>query len=187
MKFEEIKKQAENCRKCDLWKTRTNVVFGEGPTNAKVMFIGEAPGFNEDKQGKPFVGRAGKFLDELLTAAGLKREDVYITNIVKCRPPNNRDPTDSEIKACYPYLDFQISHINPKIIVPLGRHASKLVFEKYGLIFEGISKEHGKPREISNLFGKLKIVPMYHPAAAIYNQSLKGVLIEDFKKALGNV
>ena len=187
MKFEEIKKQAENCKKCDLWKTRTNVVFGEGPTNAKIMLIGEAPGFNEDKQGKPFVGRAGKFLDELLKIANLKREDVYITNIVKCRPPNNRDPTDEEIKACSFYLDFQINYIKPKVIITLGRHASRVIFEKYNLYFEGISKEHGKAREVSNLFGKLKIIPMYHPAAAIYNQSLRSILIEDFKKAIGNV
>ncbi|MCD6575701.1 MAG: uracil-DNA glycosylase [Nanoarchaeota archaeon] len=187
MEFEEVRKQAESCMKCDLWKTRTNVVFGEGPANAEIMLIGEAPGFYEDKQGKPFVGRAGKFLDELLKAANLRREEVYITNIVKCRPPNNRDPTDEEVKACYPYLDFQINYIKPKVIITLGRHASRVIFERYNLTFEGISKEHGKPREVSNLFGKLKIIPMYHPAAAIYNQSLKSVLIEDFKKALKNV
>ena len=187
MEFEEIKKQAEICRKCELWKTRTNVVFGEGPEDAKIMFIGEAPGFNEDKQGKPFVGRAGKFLDELLKAANLKREEVYITNIIKCRPPNNKDPTDEEIKACYPYLDFQINYIKPKVIVTLGRHSSRIIFERYNLAFEGISKEHGKAKEITNLFGKLKIIPMYHPAAAIYNQSLKSVLIEDFRKALGDI
>lgn len=187
MEFEKMKKQAENCKKCDLWKTRTNVVFGDGPTNAEVMLIGEAPGFYEDREGKPFVGRAGKFLDELLKAANLKREEVYITNIVKCRPPNNRDPTDEEIKACYPYLDFQINHIKPRVIIALGRHASRVIFERYNLEFTGISREHGKPREVSTLFGKIKIVPMYHPAAAIYNQSLKGVLIEDFKRVFENV
>jgi len=187
MEFEEIKSQAKNCRKCNLWESRTNAVFGDGPTNAKVMLIGEAPGFHEDQQGKPFVGRAGKFLDELFKVANLKRENVYITNVVKCRPPNNRDPTDEEIKACYPYLDFQINYIKPKTIITLGRHASRIIFERYNLTFEGISKEHGKPREIFTLFGKLKIVPMYHPAAAIYNQSLKSVLIEDFKKVFDSV
>jgi len=181
MNWEEVEKEALSCKKCELWKSRTNVVFGDGPKDAKTMFIGEAPGFYEDKQGKPFVGKAGKLLTELLNKIGIQRNEVYITNIVKCRPPNNRDPLPEEVKACYPYLDFQINHIKPKVIVPLGRHAAKLILEKYGLEFEGISKEHGKVHEVSTLFGKIYIIPMYHPAAAIYNQYLRPTLEKDFE------
>ncbi len=169
--------------KCELCNGK-NVVFGDGPLDANIMFIGEAPGFNEDRLGKPFVGRAGKFLDELLKTVNLNRRDVYISNIVKCRPPKNRDPTPEEINQFYPFLDLEIKEIKPKIIIPLGRHATKTIFERYNLKFDGISVEHGKIYKVSTLFGEIKIAPMYHPAAAIYNPNLKDVLKEDLKKII---
>ena len=181
MDYEEIKKEAISCQKCDLSKTRQNVVWGDGRENAKIVFIGEGPGTNEDLQGKPFIGRAGMLLNELLRGIEIKRDDVFISNIIKCRPPGNRDPTPDEIKTCYPYLDFQINHIKPKVIIPLGRHSAKLILERYGIKFEGISKEHGRVHEVSTSFGRLNIVPMYHPAAAIYNQYLLPVLKKDFE------
>lgn len=180
MEYELVKREAENCKKCGLHTTRNNVVWGHGNINAKVMFIGEAPGSQEDLQGKPFVGRAGGLLTELLNKIDIEREDVFISNIVKCRPPKNRDPTLEEIKVCYPYLGFQIDYIKPKVIIPLGRHSTKLIMEKYNLNFEGISKEHGRSYKVSTSFGDMFIVPMYHPAAAIYNQYLKPTLENDF-------
>lgn len=136
---------------------------GSGSYDAKVMFVGgEAPGYWEDQKGLPFVGRAGKVLDELLEEIGLSRDEIYITNIVKCRPPENRDPTEEEIKACSPYLDRQIDIIRPKVIVPLGRHSMRYILEKFGFEVEPISKIHGKTFEASTLFGKFVIMPMYH-------------------------
>jgi len=123
--LQEIAEQVRNCRKCDLWKTRKNAVPGEGNPHAEIMFVGEAPGENEDIEGKPFVGAAGKLLTKLITEVlGLKREDVFITNVVKCRPPQNRDPTEEEMTACSPYLRMQIDIIKPKLIVTLGRHST---------------------------------------------------------------
>lgn len=181
MDYEGLERQAKECQKCVLSKTRTNVVFGDGSTSAKIMILGEAPGSNEDLQGKPFVGKAGQLLTEILKKVGIDRKDVFISNIVKCRPPGNRDPLPEEIKACYPYLDSQIEYIKPKVILPLGRHSSKLVLEKYNQTFEGISKDHGKIHQVSTSWGELLVIPMYHPAATIYNQSLKPVLEKDFE------
>ena len=176
-----IREEALECRKCPLHETRHNVVFGEGNFKNKIVFIGEAPGFNEDIQGKPFVGRAGQFLNELLVEAGLKREDIYITNIIKCRPPNNRDPTDDEIKACSPYLNKQIQIIKPKLIVTLGNYSTKYILKMYSLSPQPISKIHGKVYSVDNLFAHLKIIPSYHPAAALYNPNMKDILKMDFK------
>lgn len=182
MKLEEINSTIRTCEKCVLYKTRTNAVPGDGSPNALIMFVGEAPGKNEDLQGKPFVGRAGQLLNEMLANAGLKREEVYITNIVKCRPPNNRDPEYDEIRTCSPYLDTQIEIIKPKILVGLGRYASQYLFEKYGLIFPGISVAHGQAHKVDSLYAHLVLFPMYHPAAAIYNQKLRPVLEHDFEE-----
>lgn len=179
--FAGIWKEVESCRKCELWKTRKKSVPGEGPLDPKVMFIGEAPGFNEDLQGKPFVGKGGEVLSELLGLIGLKREDVYITNVVKCRPPGNRDPQPSEIKACTPYLDRQIALIKPKIIVTLGNFATSYILERFGLKPENIGKVHGKVFKISNLILSTKIIPMYHPAAVLRNPGMRETLVEDFK------
>ena len=183
--IKEIEREIKNCRKCDLFKNRTNPVPGSGSYKSKIMLIGEAPGYWEDKKGEPFVGKAGKFLDELLLLIGRRREEVFITNVVKCRPPNNREPTEEEVKACTPYLDRQIEIIKPKIIVTLGNVATTYIFKKFGLKVESISRIHGKVFEVSTLLGKIKIIPMYHPATALYNPRMKDVLREDWKKLRG--
>ena len=159
-------------------------VIGEGSHTASIMFIGEAPGENEAKTGKPFCGRAGKVLDILLESVGIERKDVYVTNIVKDRPPKNRDPLPEEIEIYAPFLDRQIEIISPRVIATLGRFSMQYVMHRYGLDFEldSISKIHGQTFETSNF----KLVPLYHPAAAIYNQHLLDTLKEDFK-ALKNL
>jgi uracil-DNA glycosylase family 4 len=161
----------------DLAKTATNLVMGDGDVNAEIVLIGEAPGKNEDEQGLPFVGAAGKFLNEMLASAGMNRSDVYITNIVKYRPPNNRDPLPEEKREFWPYLVRQLQVIQPKIVVTLGRHSME-----YFLPDLKISAIHGEPKRISFGDGKIVIVPLYHPAAALYNGSLRATLIEDFSK-----
>ena len=161
------------CAKCELHKSRTKAVPGEGPGDARIMFVGEGPGQNEDEQGKPFVGAAGKFLTELLESIGLERSDVFITNIVKCRPPNNRAPKKSEIEACNSYLQSQIRLINPRIVCALGTPAiTTLMGDDYSA-----SSSHGKPLAR----GEVTILPMYHPAAALYDASLKKIILHDFK------
>lgn len=155
---------------------KSNPVFGEGNPTASVMFIGEAPGEQEDRQGRPFVGPAGKFLDELLGTIGLKREDVYISNVVKYRPPGNRDPTDEEKAQCLPWLKLELSLIKPRVIVPLGRHALGHFLSK-----TSITNAHGKPQKLTDF---VTIFPIYHPAAALHNGSLRQALYDDFK-ALG--
>jgi len=181
--LEELKREIGDCRRCDLWKTRTHLVFGDGNPNAKVMLIGEAPGFYEDKEGIPFVGAAGKFLNKLLESVSLKRKDIYIANILKCRPPKNRDPLPEEIEACSPFLDRQIDIIKPKIIICLGRFASKYILDKFGFSdADSISKIHGKIFVSNTPFGILKIIPMYHPASALYRNELKEVLLSDWSR-----
>jgi DNA polymerase len=166
------------CTRCRLYETATQGVPGEGPATAEIMMIGEAPGFHEDRQGKPFVGNAGKFLDELLANINLQRSDIFITNVVKHRPPNNRDPLPDEIEACRLWLDGQIDAIKPKVIVTISRFAMARWFPN-----EKISAIHGKARR----FGNLLVVPMFHPAAALHNQSLRPVLVADFKKLPGYI
>lgn len=159
----------------DLAKTATNLVMGDGNPGADIVFIGEAPGKNEDEQGLPFVGAAGKFLNEMLAEAGMVRSDVYITNIVKYRPPNNRDPLPEEKKAFWPYLLKQLQIIQPKVVITLGRHSME-----YFLPDMKISQIHGQPKRIKFGDNRLVIVPLYHPAAALYNGSMRSVLIDDF-------
>lgn len=161
----------------DLAKTAKNLVMGDGNIDADIVLIGEAPGKNEDEQGLPFVGAAGKFLNEMLESAGMQRSDVYITNIVKYRPPNNRDPDPEEKKAFWPYLVRQLDVIRPKIVVTLGRHSME-----YFLPDKKISVIHGQPKRTTFGDTKLVIVPLYHPAAALYNGSMRETLIEDFMK-----
>jgi uracil-DNA glycosylase len=182
--LEQVRKRVMECKRCDLYKTRNNPVFGEGSKTATIMFIGEAPGFNEDRQGRPFVGRAGKILDELLASVHLKREDIYIANILKCRPPDNRNPERHEIESCSEYLDAQIEAISPKVLVPLGNFAFQFLCQKYGLTSEKISAVHGKMFNITTLFGTIRIVPMFHPAVATYNLTKKTILLEDMKTLL---
>ncbi len=177
---EEIEKEIMNCKKCPLSNTRTNAVPGEGGFKKKIMFVGEAPGKWEDLKGRPFVGAAGKYLDSLLSQIGLTREDVFITNIVKCRPPGNRDPTDIEIAACSPYLDRQISIMKPKVICPLGRFAAQYILKKYGFVMKSISAVQGRVFR-----GDVVIIPMYHPAAALYHGQWKKDIESSFKVLKG--
>lgn len=171
--LELIHSEITTCTKCDLHKERKNAVPGEGPIDSKIMFVGEGPGQNEDEQGRPFVGAAGKFLTELLESIGLKRSDVFITNIVKCRPPNNRAPKKIEIEACNPYLQSQIRLINPRIVCALGTPAiTTLMGDEYSA-----SRFHGK----AVTKGEFAILAMYHPAAALYDASLKETILQDFQ------
>src|SRR5579872_7121455 len=171
--LQEVAAEVSTCSKCKLCKGRTKAVPGEGNPNAKVLFIGEGPGQNEDQQGRPFVGPAGQFLDELLASINLKRSDVFIANVVKCRPPGNRDPEPGEIAACNDYLDRQIAAIDPDVIVTLGRHSMAKFFGS-----EKISMIHGRARRVD---GRICIA-MYHPAAGLHQASLKDTIRADFKK-----
>lgn len=180
-RLEKIAEEIKKCKKCPLYEHRTNPVPGEGNPNAEIIFIGEAPGYYEDKQGRPFVGSAGKLLNSLIEEIELTRDDVFITNVVKCRPPNNRDPLKEEIAACSPYLFRQIEVIKPKIIVTLGRHSTITIFNKAGLKTQGISSVRGKVFNAKLLDLNVKIIPTYHPAAALYNPKLKTYLKEDFR------
>ncbi len=172
-RLQTIREEILHCQKCALAKGRNKAVPGEGPSSVDVMFIGEGPGFHENQQGKPFVGQAGAFLDELLAAADLKRGEVFITNVVKCRPPSNRDPMPEELTACEVYLDEQIQLLNPKVIVTLGRFSMAKFIEN-----GRISQIHGKAHQIGNRL----VVTMYHPAAALHQPALRPVLVEDFAK-----
>lgn len=166
------------CKACQLSYSRKNSVPGDGPARAEIMFIGEGPGFYENEQGRPFVGAAGKFLDELLKRAGLVRSQVFITNVVKCRPPGNRDPLPEELSACDVYLERQIQAIKPCVIVTLGRYSMGKYMQNVR-----ISDVHGQPRWVD---GRM-IVPMFHPAAALHQPSLKGGIIDDFSRLPGFV
>ncbi len=177
-KQKELKIVAEeiaNCEKCLLAKTRSKTVVGEGNPNAEVMFIGEAPGYHEDQKGIPFCGAAGEFLGEMLASIGMKRSDVFVANTLKCRPPENRDPEETEKQACRSYLDCQIKIIEPKLIVCLGRHSVSTLLPGAG----NITKLHGKAvrRPSSQVY-----LALYHPAAALHNGGLRQTLIEDFQK-----
>lgn len=178
--LEKIAEQIKTCQKCVLAEKRTHAVPGSGNPDADIMFVGEGPGKNEDEQGIPFVGQAGKFLEEMLGLIGMKRDDVFITNVVKCRPPENRDPFPDEIKTCSGcYLYAQIGIIKPKLIVTLGRHAMEFFIPgRY------ISEIHGQPKRMINekTGEKQTYLPLYHPAAALYNGGLRETLIKDFKK-----
>ncbi len=169
----QLYEQIATCQRCELAQGRTKTVPGEGPEDAEIMFIGEAPGFHEDRQGRPFVGAAGNFLEELLASIGLTREDVYIANIIKCRPPGNRDPLPDEIAACKPYLDKQIELIQPKLIVTLGRFSMARYFPN-----AKISRIHGQPKRIG---GRI-YYPMFHPAAALHQPKWRSVVKADMLK-----
>jgi uracil-DNA glycosylase family 4 len=171
--LEALAAEVVKCTRCLLHQGRTRAVPGEGPETADIMFIGEAPGFHEDQQGRPFVGAAGRFLDELLSSIELKRTDVYIANVIKCRPPGNRDPLPEEMEACKPFLDRQIELIQPKIVVTLGRFSMARAFPK-----ARISHIHGQPRKI----GGIVYYPMYHPAAALHQPSLRRTVEDDMRR-----
>ncbi len=171
--LKQVAAEVATCVECRLQHSRKKAVPGEGPADADMMFIGEGPGFHENEQGRPFVGAAGRFLEELLASIGLNREDVFIGNVVKCRPPGNRDPQTDEIEACAKYLERQIRAINPKVIVTLGRFSMARYFPG-----ERISAIHGQARVVNQRL----IVPMYHPAAALHQPSLRQVVQDDFSR-----
>ncbi len=166
----ELYQEIANCRDCELAKYRTKVVPGEGSEDADLLFIGEAPGWHEDQQGRPFVGPAGAFLDQLLASIGLSREQVYIANVIKCRPPQNRDPLPAETQACRKWLDRQIEIIHPRMIITLGRYSLARYFPD-----ENIGKIHGKARKVAGII----YYPMYHPAAALHQGSLRRIIEAD--------
>lgn len=176
LSLSELNERVLACTGCTLSQKRTRAVPGEGPSVVSVMFIGEAPGEQEDRQGRPFVGPAGQFLNELLAAAGMRRDTVFITNVVKCRPPANREPLPGEIEACATYLERQVALLKPKAIVTLGRYSMARYFPN-----ESISRIHGRPKKI----GDVIYFPMYHPAAALHQGSLRQVLLEDMAKLPG--
>src|SRR5689334_12764918 len=172
MELDRLHETIRSCKNCGLQATRTQAVPGVGPCPADVMIVGEAPGFNEDRQGEPFVGPAGKLLDTLLGRIGLSRADVYITNVLKCRPPQNRDPMPNEAEACEPYLQRQLKLLNPKVVLVLGRHALERLLPGQG----SISRVHGS----LVMRGDIAYVPLYHPAAALHNGSLVSDVDRDF-------
>jgi DNA polymerase len=169
------------CTKCQLSKNRKNAVPGEGNPESPVMFIGEAPGQSEDIKGKPFVGAAGKFLETLLSEIGLSRNDVFICNIVKCRPPRNREPMPNEIQTCTPYLDRHINIIKPKFVVTLGNYSTAYIFSKANLPFNGITQARGKFYQATIVNMQITIFPTFHPAAALYSAKYKETLQHDFQ------
>jgi uracil-DNA glycosylase len=171
-------REAQSCERCPLHQTRTRVVFGSGNADADLMFVGEAPGFHEDQQGLPFVGRAGQLLEELLGEVGLSRGDVFICNVLKSRPPGNRDPQPDEIDACKPYLYRQVELIEPKVLCTLGNFATKLLTRSS----RGITSVHGKPQEHELGARKVRIFPLFHPAAALRTPAVKQQLREDFAR-----
>ena len=173
MTLPQLSRAVHDCTRCKLHQGRKRAVPGEGPTQADIMLIGEGPGFNEDKQARPFVGAAGQFLDELLASAGFKRNEVFITNVVKCRPPANRDPEPDELTACQDFLDCQIELIDPKVIVTLGRYSMYRYFPG-----ASITKIHGQPKRVAQRL----VVPMFHPAAALHQPRWKPLISEDFQK-----
>ena len=171
--LEELAEQIRACQKCPLAKGRMRAVPGEGPEDADILFIGEAPGFNEDRQGRPFVGASGKLLEQLIASLGLTRKQVYIANVVKCRPPENRDPLPDEIEACRPYLDRQIELIQPKLVITLGRFSMARSFPG-----QSITRIHGQIKRE----GDVSIVPMFHPAAALRNPQWMEAMKKDFAR-----
>jgi uracil-DNA glycosylase len=172
--LEGLRLHVGDCHRCPLGATRTQLVFGVGDPEARVMFIGEAPGKNEDLKGEPFVGAAGQFLNELLAHAGLERSEVYIANVLKCRPPGNRDPEPAEIETCTPFLREQIRLIGPEVLVTLGNFATKFVLKTE----TGITRLHGIARQA----GRFTVLPIFHPAAAIYDRTKRDALFADFEQ-----
>ena len=172
--LEGLSKKVLNCKRCDLYKTRTKVVFGQGSKNAKLFFVGEAPGFDEDKQGLPFVGKAGGLLTRIIQSIGLERKDVYIGNVLKCRPPSNRNPSLDEIKACCPYLEKQLEIIRPRVICALGKFASQTLLNST----ESITRLRGR----FHTWNGIKVMPTFHPAYLLRNPSGKREVWEDMKK-----
>jgi len=175
--------EVSKCTRCPLYFSRTKTVPGEGDPCPEVVFVGEAPGFNEDQQGRPFVGAAGALLTELIESIGLKRSEVFITNVVKCRPPQNRDPREEEIAACLPFLREQLRTLAPRIIVMLGRHSARTILGLYGQRgVDSIMSVRGRVFKVETEWGEVSLLPTLHPAAALYNPRLRSLLEDDFRK-----
>ena len=184
-----ISEEVRGCRLCALSEGRLNPVVGEGSLDSPVVFVGEGPGRKEDETGRPFVGSAGRLLDKLLSHIGLDRSEVYITNVVKCRPPGNRRPKSGEVRSCTPYLDEQLTVISPRVIAPMGNSATSHMLRTFGLGRSSIGEIHGRPLEAEAPWGRAVLFPLYHPAAVLYNRGLEAELIEDFeslKELLGS-
>ena len=174
----QLYREVQSCRRCPLYATRAQVVFGAGNADADLMFVGEAPGFHEDQQGIPFVGAAGKLLDKLLDEIGLQRGDVFIANVLKSRPPGNRDPQLEEIEACKPYLTRQIELIEPRVICTLGNFSTKLLTRRQ----DGITRVHGRPQDHVIAGLPIRIYPIYHPAAGLRSTAMLEALRQDFQR-----
>jgi DNA polymerase len=182
VKMNQLTLEARSCLKCALGEHRKTAVLGSGSLDAEIVLIGEAPGRKEDESGLPFVGTAGKLLDGLLESVGLRRKDIFIGNILKCKPPGNRRPKKAEIESCEGYLIRQLEIIKPRVIAPMGNCALSYFQSYYGFGKEVIGDAHGIVYEIETSWGKIKLIPLYHPAAAIYRRNLIGVLEKDIKK-----
>ncbi|MBP1929221.1 DNA polymerase [Methanolinea mesophila] len=180
--WDSLNSQIMTCTRCRLSESRTNAVPGEGPVPCPIMMIGEAPGEKEDQQGRPFVGRAGTVLNRFLEETGLPRDEVFITSIVKCRPPKNRDPKEDEIHSCSGHLDRQIAHIKPRVIVPMGRFAAGVIFSRFGIGGGKISEVHGKLFRGAFDGDEVMIFPVYHPAVVTHNPPLRSELAGDFAR-----
>ena len=180
--MEKLKQNISECSRCELSESSRNQIIGKGSLKSKIVFVGEAPGKEEDSQGEPFVGSAGKLLNKVLEKTGFSRNDVYVTNLVRCRPPKNRRPLKTELNACFNFLEKELEFIKPKIIAPLGNTALNTIMRKYGLKPSKIGDVHGKSFEGEAVWGNILIVPLYHPAAALYNNNLLSIIEEDFEK-----
>ncbi len=176
--LEELHEKIKKCEKCELYENRTNAVPGEGAKDADIMLIGEAPGYNEDQEGRPFVGKAGNILTDLLERSDLERSEVFIGNVIKCKPPDNRDPTDEEVETCLPYLKKQVRKIKPRLIISLGRVAAKTLLNRS----VKVSEEHGALKDLEFGGWSCKLFISYHPAAALYGGGTRNKLEEDFDK-----
>jgi len=176
-----VSEEVHGCRLCVLSEGRLNPVVGEGSLDSPVVFVGEGPGRKEDEAGRPFVGSAGRLLDKLLSHIGLDRSEVYITNVVKCRPPGNRRPKSGEVRSCTPYLDEQLAIISPRVISPMGNSAAAHLLKRFGLGRASIGEIHGRALEVEAPWGRAVLFPLYHPAAVLYNRGLEAEQIEDFE------
>jgi|UniRef100_A0A7J2T9G3 uracil-DNA glycosylase, family 4 len=179
--WQSLEEAIKKCNRCPLHRSRKNAVPGEGDKNAHIMLVGEAPGATEDEMGRPFVGAAGRLLTMILESLGVKRESVYITNVVKCRPPGNREPKDEEVEACSPYLESQILLLKPRVIVTLGNVAGKKIFALGNHPWNGVMKMRGKIFNLNMLSLSMLVIPTLHPAAALYNPQLRSLFEEDMK------
>jgi DNA polymerase len=180
--MQELEVKIATCTQCRLHESRLNTVPGEGNLDSPIVFIGEGPGRKEDETARPFVGSAGKLLTKMLTAVGLTRNDVYIANIVKCRPPKNRKPRADEVKTCTPYLEWQLSIISPHVIAPMGNSSVSYILRKYNLENAPIGEIHGRPYKVKAQWGSIVVYPLFHPAAVLYNRTLEEEMLKDYRK-----